>query len=235
MTIHQNFIGGNIHVKEITENTVVLENELRDTVQDWFYWAFCVEGAQGKEITFHFQKNRLGYWGPAVSHDLVHWHWLDSVDKDSFTYRFGENESRVYFAHSMLYHPTRFLDFAAQKGLKVTELCQSRKGRSVPCLQMGNGENSIILTARHHACESTGNYVLEGVLEELTRELPSGVRLLCVPFVDFDGVSDGDQGKSRAPHDHNRDYSYDTTPIYPEVAAIMNQSRNDSRISRHDS
>ena len=224
MTIHQNFIGGNIHIKEITENTVVLENELRDTVQDWFYWAFCVEGAQGKEITFHFQKNRLGYWGPAVSHDLVHWHWLDSVDKDSFTYRFGENESRVYFAHSMLYHPTRFLDFAAQKGLKVTELCQSRKGRSVPCLQMGNGEKSIILTARHHACESTGNYVLEGVLEELTRELPSGVRLLCVPFVDFDGVSDGDQGKSRAPHDHNRDYSYDTTPIYPEVAAIMNHA-----------
>ena len=102
MTIHQNFIGGNIHVKEITENTVVLENELRDTVQDWFYWAFCVEGAQDNEITFRFQKNRLGYWGPAVSHDLVHWHWLDSVDKDSFTYCFGKSESCVYFAHSML-------------------------------------------------------------------------------------------------------------------------------------
>ena len=39
MLIHQNFIGGNITVKEIDGNTVVLENELRDTTGDWCYWA----------------------------------------------------------------------------------------------------------------------------------------------------------------------------------------------------
>ena len=56
MLIHQNFIGGNITVKEIDGNTVVLENELRDTTGDWFYWAFCVEGAENKTITFKFQQ-----------------------------------------------------------------------------------------------------------------------------------------------------------------------------------
>ena len=55
MKIHTNFIGGNSIVKNQTAQAVVLENELRDTTKDWFYWAFCVEGAQGKTITFHLQ------------------------------------------------------------------------------------------------------------------------------------------------------------------------------------
>lgn len=62
------------------------------------------------------------------------------------------------------------------------------------------------MTARHHACESTGNYVLEGVLEELIKSLPNNLSVMCVPFVDYDGVVNGDQGKNRFQHDHNRDY-----------------------------
>lgn len=219
MTIHQNFVGGNIHVKEQIGNTFVLENELRDTEGDWFYWAFCVEGAEGQTLTFKMQPRRIGYWGPAVSHDLKEWHWLESYDGDSFTYRFAKDESRVYFAHNMLYHPDRFIEFANKYDLSVTELCKSLKGRSIPCLSLGNGEKSIILTARHHACESTGNYVLEGVLDELITSPIEGVRILCVPFVDYDGVVMGDQGKNRIPHDHNRDYT--DSPIYPEVAEII--------------
>ncbi len=219
MKIHQNFVGGNIRVKEISGDTVILENELRDTEGDWFYWAFCAEDAENQEITFRFENKRLGYWGPAVSHDLKNWHWLDRVDGESFTYRFGSDEHRVYFAHNMLYHPDRFIAFAESRGLEISELCRSRKGRSVPCLHIGEGERNIIITARHHACESTGTYVMEGVLEELTSSPIPNTRILVVPFVDYDGVVDGDQGKSRALHDHNRDYT--DAPIYPEVAAIL--------------
>ena len=218
ITIHENFVGGNICVKEISNNTVVLENELRDTEGDWFYWAFCVEGANGRTLTFQMQHNRLGYWGPAVSHDLQEWSWLDSCNGDSFTYSFGEDERRVYFAHHILYHPNRFHSLCHNFNLKENELCKSKKGRSVPCLRIGNGTKSIIFTARHHACESTGNYVLEGVIKELAKSPIEDARILIVPFVDYDGVVDGDQGKSRAPHDHNRDYI--DAPIYPEVRSI---------------
>lgn len=62
MNIHSNFIGGNIIVIKQNENDVYLENEVRDSGEDWFYWAFCVEGAEGKEINFHIGPNRLGYW-----------------------------------------------------------------------------------------------------------------------------------------------------------------------------
>lgn len=218
MKIHSNFTGGNITIKEQNEKDIYLANELRDTAGDWFYWAFCVEDAENKEITFHFDENRLGYWGPAISCNLRDWHWLGKCDKNSFTYCFAENENKVYFAHHMLYHPERFLSFAESKGFEVAELCKSRNGHGVPCLKIGDGDTSVILTARHHACESTGNYVMEGVLEEFSKALPANIRILCVPFVDFDGVINGDQGKSRQPHDHNRDYI--DKPIYPEVSAI---------------
>lgn len=219
MKIHSDFTGGNITVVKQNGNDVYLENQIRDSGEDWFYWAFCVEGAEEKEIKFHMQANRLGYWGPAVSHDLRKWHWLDDADGDSFTYKFSENESKVYFAHSMLYHPDRFLELAKELSLSVTELCKSRKGRSVPSVISGRGSKSIILTARHHACESTGSYVLEGVLRELAGNPIDDTKVFCVPFVDFDGVIDGDQGKARIPHDHNRDYSPGKS-IYPETAAI---------------
>ncbi len=39
-----------------------------------------------------------------------------------------------------------------------------------------------------------------------------------VPFVDKDGVEEGDQGKSRRPHDHSQDYA--APCLYPEVRAL---------------
>ena len=219
MKIHGNFIGGNISVIKQCDNDIYLENEIRDSNYDWFYFAFCVEGAQGQEFKFHMQPDRLGYWGPAVSYDLENWHWLDSVDGNSFTYKFGNNENKVYFAHNILYHPKRFARLADKLSLDITELCKSRKGRSVPCIHFGSGSKTVILTARHHACESTGSYVLEGVISELVRNPIENVRIFCVPFVDYDGVTDGDQGKGRNPHDHNRDYTPGIS-VYPETAAI---------------
>ena len=250
ISIHQNFTGGNIRVKKQEGCEVWLENELRDTVCDWFYWAFCIEGAQGQTLTFHFQKNRLGYFGPAVSHDLENWQWLENLccnhtnqngsEEEYFTYTFGETESKVYFAHHMLYHPARFLQFAHRQNLPVKTLCLSRKGRKIPFTVLkgpadqkgsavpdtsarrngSSGQKKIVLTARHHACESTGNYIMEGILEELCKEPIPGFDIFCVPFVDYDGVVDGDQGKARAPHDPNRDYEEDKEAIYPAVKAI---------------
>lgn len=37
-------------------------------------------------------------------------------------------EREVYFAHSMLYHPDRFFNFAKRLGMKTEELCKGYKG-----------------------------------------------------------------------------------------------------------
>ena len=110
MEIKSDFVGGNIRIEKQDGNTYYLNNELRDTQEDWFYWAFCAEGFGGKTVTFKFPENRIGYYGPAVSHDLKKWEWLGKGEEaNAFAYTFGKDENKVYFAHSMLYHPDRVL------------------------------------------------------------------------------------------------------------------------------
>lgn len=223
MRITKDHIGGNIEVRAIEGNHVYVAAELRDTNDDWFYWNFCVEGAQNETLTFDFGfKAWLGYFGPAVSHDTMNWQWGGTVSQDrkSFAYTFGPEETKVYFCHDLYYSPARFTLFAQAKGLSVKTLCLSEKGHPIPMADIGReGDNILFLSSRHHCCESTGTYVLEGILDELTQNPIKGLRVVAVPFVDLDGVVDGDQGKNRIPHDHNRDYT--EAPIYESVAAIQ--------------
>lgn len=124
----------------------------------------------------------------------------------------------MYFAHCMLYTTDHFASFVDKYGIEVKEFCKSRSGASVPCITLGEGEISVILTARHHACENPGSYTLEGIVEQLLKEPIPNTRVLIVPFMDYDGVVAGDQGKFRQPHDYNRDYVDGS--IYPEVIAL---------------
>ena len=225
MQIDKNFTGGNIEVEKIEGDVVLLEREMRDSTGDWFYWAFRVKGAAGRTLTFRFDHlARVAYWGAAVSHDLKRWSWtgnrIATKTWEGFSYTFGADENEVYFAHNMLYTPDRFFAFAHENGLAVQTLCVSERGRNVPFVQFGDGENVILLTARHHACENTGSYVLEGVLTELLHTPLPNHRVVCVPFVDYDGVVDGDQGKNRAPYDHNRDYDKNQPALYASCGAI---------------
>lgn len=222
MIINKNFPGANITVQRIDGDTVYLENQLRDTTEDWFYWAFRVDRANGRTIKFDFRKNvRVGYFGAAKSYDLKTWEWTGEWDNEqSFTYTFGENEDTVYFAHCMVYSSEMFDDFCEKHGITKKVLCKSKKGRDIPYIEIGEGKEVMFLTARHHACESTGNYVLEGLIEKYMENPLPDIRIICVPFVDFDGVVDGDQGKARAPYDHNRDYPRDGESIYSSTRRI---------------
>ena len=222
MNIHSQFTGGNVILDRIEGDTVYLERDLRDTEGDWFYWAFCVEHSgelAGRTLTFVFpSKDRVGRFGAAVSTDLKHWRFSGSGCGDRFSHTFSAGEERVYFAHHMLYDPARFEKLIKKHGLSPEVFCDSVKGRPLPAVRFGSGSKWILLTARHHACESTGSYVLEGVMETLITALPGDYSVLTVPFIDYDGVLDGDQGKNRRPHDHNRDYT--EAPIYDVIRRL---------------
>ena len=221
MRISREFEGGNIRVISVEEDRVQLECELRDTQGDWFYWAFRVQGAAGRRVTFDFSPmSRIGTFGPAVSHDLKSWAWGGEPNEDytAFTYSFANDEDDVYFCHSLPYSTERFARFAAECGLRTEALCRSEQGREVPMVTLGAGEEVWLFTSRHHCCESTGTYVMEGILSELSEHPVEGVRVIAVPFMDMDGAVNGDQGKNRAPHDHNRDYI--DQPLYQSVRSI---------------
>jgi hypothetical protein len=230
------FPGGNIVLESIQGDRVVLHQDLRDTRGWWFYWAFRVRGAAGRTLTFRFtNRNPIGVRGPAVSVDGGRkWSWLgtDAVDESSFRFSFAKDANDVRFSVTIPYLEAdlkAFLDRnRASPYLGAGVLCLSRKGRSVEKLRVGRLDGKcryrVLLTARHHACEAIASYSMEGILTTVLSGSEDGawfrnnVEIMAMPFMDKDGVEDGDQGKNRQPHDHNRDYAGDS--IYPEVRTL---------------
>ena len=232
MRISTDYPGGNCKVISVTEENgktiVSLEQDLRDTTSWWFYWNFRVEEPSAGEVIFAFQMDDVVcVHGPATSTDGVNWQWYEEgfIDHTHFRYVFSENELSRYFCFTIPYLMAdfeRFYDKIKQDPVVTRSvLTVSEKGRVLPLLTMGEGKRDILFTARHHCCESTASYVLDGVISAILaqhRELLDRFRIHVVPFTDLDGVEQGDQGKNRAPHDHNRDYT--EAPIYNYTRAI---------------
>ena len=242
VTIDCDFPGGNIILERIEGDNVYLHQDIRDTEGDWFYWYFRVSGANGRTLRFHFtQSNVIGTRGPGVSEDGGHtWYWLgaDRVQNQSFEFTFPPDTKDIRFSFGMPYLQDKldlFLkNYQNHPHLKIESLCQTPKGRNVALLRLASPNHQkthrIIITARHHCCEMMQSYVLEGVITAILADNPLGqwfqshTECIIIPFVDKDGVEDGDQGKNRKPRDHNRDYDNDS--IYAETQAIRSLISN---------
>ena len=227
--------GGNGIVEKVEGDTVLLRQDLRDTAGDWFYWHVRVRGAAGRTLTFKFTKgNVLGVRGPAVSADGGKtWSWLGAAacQGASFRYAFPAGGDDVRLSFTIPYFESHLKAFLAKHAtsaaLKAETLCRTGKGRDVDLLRVGRigdePDHRVLLTARHHCCESMASYVMEGILDAALGPGAEGawlrdhVGILAVPFMDKDGVEDGDQGKNRKPHDHNRDYVQE---LHPSVKAL---------------
>ncbi|MBQ9893331.1 MAG: hypothetical protein IJM35_09295 [Bacteroidales bacterium] len=223
---------GNIEFERVSNDTVFVHQELRDTQGDWFYWAFRIRGAQGRTLTFVFTQSRaVGVRGPVVSLDrgkTFEYGPVTNLSRHTFTYTFPKNVRQVWMCECHPYGPERWKAFVKRLGgvpFEAGTLCKSRKGRDLPCFRIGSGPVGIVLSARHHCSEASASYVLEGIVAAFAEKSGLGemlrVRftLWAVPFIDLDGAVEGDQGKNRQPHDHNRDY---TEFLYPETRALAN-------------
>ena len=234
--IDARFPGGNIVVERIDGNNVFLSQDLRDTEGRWFYWYFRVVGAAGRTLRFHFTDgNVIGARGPAVSTDGGRtWSWLGTelVDGASFSFAFPAGGDDVRFSVGIPYTEENLEAFLAKyrdrPHLERSSLCRSEQGRSVEKLRLGrldgDAPHRVLLTCRHHACEAMASFVLEGMMSavlddsEDARWFRRNTEGWVIPFVDKDGVENGDQGKNRTPRDHNRDYSGES--IYASVRAL---------------
>jgi hypothetical protein len=234
--IDADFPGGNIIVERIEGDHVYLHQDQRDTPGFWFYWYFRVRGAAGRRLTFHFAEgNVLGVRGPAVSTDGGEtWAWLgaESMDGASFAYSFPAEADEARFCLAVPYQEGNLHEFLGRHKddphLIVEDHSTTKKGRKTERLRLGKldgqPQHRVLLTARHHSCEMMASWALEGLIDAVLADTPDGlwfrenVELAIIPFMDKDGVEDGDQGKNRKPHDHNRDYLGES--IYPSVAAL---------------
>ena len=240
--ISSSYPGGNAIVENIDQesNTVEIRQDMRDTKPWWFYWNFKAKNIGGKTVKFKFvDKTKpwrvIDAFGPAISTDGGKtWKWQNpkentAVNEFSYTAPEGINEAQFSYCIPYLYSDFELFakEFEGKNGFKVEPFCKTRQGRQNFCIKLNESSAKekprIFLASRHHACEATGSYVLEGFMRELFSDseegkaLRSAAEYFIIPMMDLDGVENGDQGKSRVPHDHNRDYI--DTPIYPSVAA----------------
>jgi hypothetical protein len=248
VTIRTDHPGGNVVVKKNEGAEIEIAPDQREYSKPWFYWNIATEASEPGRVRYTFDApGRLGARGPAVSLDDGRtWQWLglekvtygraakgdEPAVRESFEYEYTTEHLKVRLAMAVPYQLHDLETFLEKqkdnKNLTRHVLTRTAKGRFVPLLQVGEpgpGKEAMIVTSRNHACESMASYVHEGFLEEASSNSPLAVEfrkryaLFSVPIVDLDGVELGDQGKNRAPHDHNRDYG--EGGIYPETRAIQ--------------
>jgi len=233
VTIGTDFPGGNALVKSIEGDTVSIAPDLAGG-RNWFYWCIEARVKQPGTVTFSLPGGKIGNQGPAISRDQGKtWEYMgkSTVEGNTFTYRFTKSNDPVRLAVTIPYLQ-KDLDAFLKKNARNPHLSRgiltrSKAGRDVELLRIGRpgpGIEPVCFTCRHHACETLASFLVEGFMQAAIDETPEGQAfrskyvLYVIPFVDKDGVEEGDQGKGRTPHDHNRDYGKGS--IFPEVDAI---------------
>lgn len=240
--INTEYPGGNVLIVGMDGDTVEFSPDLRTTKVDWFYYNFETKSKKAGPVKFTVSdkllknpKTVVGPQGPAVSKDGGKtWDWMgeDSFDGLTFTYDYSKPGEVVRFSATLPYQEADLEVFlkgqANNPNLKRSVLTKSEGGRDVGLLQIGEegpGKEPVLITGRQHANEAVSSYVLEGFIEAAMSDRAEGKKfrekyvMYVAPIVDIDGVEDGDQGKNRAPHDHNRDWS--DAPLYPETRALQ--------------
>ncbi|TWU06217.1 M14 family zinc carboxypeptidase [Stieleria varia] len=236
------FPGGNLRVISNDGATADVAPDLRGG-RDWFYWCFQATALRPGKVTFRFPekvagflRGAVGFQGPAVSNDGGQtWRWRgsnhDQSSADEFSWDFTAVGQTMRFAVTIPYTRSDFDRFVEQhrgnSHLQLSVLTHTRLDREVPVIQVGHpgdGRRAMLITCRHHACETIASFLFEGVIATAISDSDAGRAfrekyvLYAVPLVDIDGVEAGDQGKNRPPHDHNRDYGEES--IYRSVQAI---------------
>lgn len=225
LSITADFPGGNVVVDRVVADTVYFKPDLRNIAGEWFYWNFEAVSQETKKWYFKAEKKDvLTSMGAAASLNCGYsWQWIDSKNNlgpNMFSYDFKKDE-QVRLSMGQPYTQENFKIFiepyAEHKNLRLSYLTTTEKGRKVEKISIGNFDSSpsckVLITARHHASEMMTSYIVEGIINTLLSDDPQMKALLkttefmIIPFVDKDGVEQGDQGKNKLPRDHNRDYS----------------------------
>lgn len=245
------FSGGSAEISACTEGRLYFA-ALKGESPRSMWWHLRLRKKGGKPVRCVWQRTEEVLGGSSLAAAVAvyrvpggAWRRLDprscsfDVSRGEFAFRLpgGLNECEVAYCYPYGIDELAVLRrrLALFPEFRVLPLGRTGMGREYEKWELGaRGDAAdlhIWLTARHHAGEVPGSFVLEGFLDAAVK-LPALLRRACLhifPLVDLDGVVEGMYGKDRAPVDFNRDYC--TRPQRPEIAAIVAEGE---RIGRAD-
>ena len=239
------FDSGNIEVLSITGTSARLAIR-KDTNSDFFQWFhFRVSNAAGRALELKITGlNGSAYpdgwpgYNAAVSEDREFWgRAVSSYDKGedggTLTIRYQPGGDLVWFAYFAPYSWERHQDLIAStalaEGVSHRVLGRTRDGRSIDCLDFGQGPKQVWLYARQHPGESMAEWWMEGVLDCLTdpadpvgRALRQRCTFHVVPNANPDGSVRGNLRTNSLGVNLNREWANPNAEQSPEVLAIRN-------------
>ncbi len=237
------FDSGNIEVVAIDGASARLRipRDYQSEFAQWFHYR--VSGAAGRELVLTFENLKdtaypQGWPGyrACVSEDRSFWGRAETTydqASDTMTVRYTPTSDVAWFAYFAPYSLERHHDLVAEaansEGVNYRRLGETLDGRSIDCLEMGEGETEVWLYARQHPGESMAEWWMEGALELLTdpadtvgRILRQKCRLHVVPNCNPDGSFRGHLRTNAAGVNLNREWAEPTPERSPEVLALRN-------------
>lgn len=243
--IHSAFDSGNIKVLSIdgTAARLAINTDAHSAFAQWFH--FRVAGAAGRELTLKITGLNQSAYPPGwpgyracFSEDRAYWGRADTSfdpqeEDGTLTISYTPASDLVWFAYfapfSQERHQDLIADISMSEGVEYRCLGTSLDGRTIDCLEMGDGPTQVWLYARQHPGESMAEYWAEGVLEMLTdpadpiaRILLEKCRFHIVPNCNPDGSFRGHLRTNAAGANLNREWADPTAERSPEVLAIRN-------------
>ncbi|MEN9683304.1 MAG: hypothetical protein RLZZ427_1055 [Pseudomonadota bacterium] len=238
------FDSGNIEVLSIAGATATLAIR-KDHQSEFFQWFhFRVANAAGRELTLKLTGlNASAYPGgwpgyrAAVSEDREFWGRADSsfdpAEHDgTLTIRYRPTGGLAWFAYFAPYSWERHQDLIAScalaDGVEHRVLGRSLDGRTIDCLDVGEGPRQVWLYARQHPGESMAEWWMEGALDCLIdpadpvgRKLRQLCRFHVVPNANPDGSVRGHLRTNAAGVNLNREWASPSAEQSPEVLCIL--------------
>lgn len=246
LTIDADFPGGAVEDVVFKSNTQIeFKVPLKGSPRGmWFY--FRITGAYGKELDFHVKNvEQILNWPqcgsilPVVRNGQDgEWQRLSdnnvffSHEDKSLSFRVSVLHDEVYIAYCYPYQLRDLLEFTQKNQdndlFHIEYPGYTAEGRKFPMIIIGDPKRAgkfFVCTARAHAGEVSGSYVLEGIMEKLLEHSDDGEKIrnelfaVIFPILDLDSVEEGRYGKDRPPVDFNRDWTSDS--IHPEIRIVQ--------------
>lgn len=128
---------------------------------------------------------------------LLHWTipYPTARIEIAFCHPYGRDELDVMLQRAKGYWREEAIGLT-QTGRVLTRLDNRAGGK-------GKGARGLYLLARQHPGESPGSWILDGMLETLSRARSANWCIWCIPFADLDGVIAGDCGGDFSGHGGN--------------------------------